>query len=72
MTKGKENEEARARAMRDLKAEMDRIGLTKEEVSALAGVKFNRTTTKELTTGEICQLTRNLEGWVMEQTGASA
>lgn len=72
MTKGKENEEVRARAMKDLKAEMDRIGLTGQEVSALAGVKFNRTTTKELTTGEICQLTRNLEGWVMEQTGVSA
>ena len=65
-------DEMRKKAMESLKTEMERIGLTGQEVSAIAGVKFNKISTKEMTTNEICQLCNNLESWVMEQTGASA
>jgi hypothetical protein len=66
-------DEMRKKAMESLKAAMYRIGLTGQEVSALAGVKFGKVSTKEMTTGEIAKLTNNLEAWVMEQTsGASA
>lgn len=66
-------DEMRKEAMESLKAAMYRTGLTGQEVSALAGVKLGKVSTKEMTTGEIVKLTNNLEAWVMEQTsGASA
>lgn len=65
-------DEMRKKAMESLKAEMERIGLTGQEVSALAGVKFGKVSTKEMTTGEIAKLTNNLEAWVMEQTSGAA
>jgi hypothetical protein len=48
---------------------MNRIGLTGQEVSAIAGLKFEKVSTKDMTTAEINDLTKNLEAWVMEQTG---
>ena len=62
----------RAKAIKSLNAEISRMGLTGQEVSAIAGLKFNKVSTKEMTTNEICQLTNNLETWVFEQTGATA
>lgn len=62
----------RAKAIKSLNAEISRMGLTGQEVSAIAGLKFNKVSTKDMTTNEICQLTNNLESWVFEQTGASA
>ena len=58
----------RARAIKSLNAEINRIGVTGQEVAAIAGVKFGKTSTKEMSTNEICDLTNNLESWIMEQT----
>jgi len=57
----------RAKAMQDLTKEMHRIGCTGDETKALAAVHFGKTSTKEMTTNEICQLAINLESWVMEE-----
>ncbi|WP_303841250.1 ERF family protein [Selenomonas ruminantium] len=62
----------RTKAIKSLNAEISRMGLTGQEVSAIAGLKFNKVSTKDMTTNEICQLTNNLETWVFEQTGATA
>lgn len=59
----------RVKAMKALTDEMNRIGLTGQEVSAIAGLKFNKISTKDMTTAEVNDLTKNLEAWVMEQTG---
>jgi hypothetical protein len=59
----------RVKAMKALTDEMNRIGLTGQEVSAIAGLKFEKVSTKDMTTAEINDLTKNLEAWVMEQTG---
>jgi hypothetical protein len=61
------NDEVRAKAMQDLTKEMHRIGCTGDETKALAAVHFGKTSTKEMTTNEICQLAINLESWVMEE-----
>lgn len=58
----------RARAIKSLNAEINRIGVTGQEVSAIAGVKFGKTSTKDMTTNELCDLVNNLETWVMEQS----
>jgi hypothetical protein len=60
-------DEVRAKAMQDLTKEMHRIGCTGDETKALAAVHFGKTSTKEMTTNEICQLAINLESWVMEE-----
>ena len=62
----------RTKAIKSLNAEISRMGLTGQEVSAIAGLKFNKVSTKDMTTNEICQLTNNLETWVFEQTGETA
>ena len=72
VTKAGDNPEIRAKAMKSLSAEMERIGLTGQEVSAIAGLKLGKVSTKDMTTFEICKLVKNLETWVMEQSGASA
>jgi hypothetical protein len=61
------NDEVRAKAMQDLTKEMHRIGCTGDETKALAAVHFGKTSTKEMTTNEICQLAINLENWVMAE-----
>jgi len=58
----------RAKAIKSLNAEINRIGVTGQEVAAIAGVKFGKTSTKDMTTNEICDLANNLETWVMEQS----
>lgn len=58
----------RAKAVKSLSAEIERMGVTAQEVSAIAGVKFGKTSTKDMTTNEICDLTNNLESWIMEQS----
>jgi hypothetical protein len=44
------------------------MGVTAQEVSAIARVKFGKTSTKDMTTNEICDLTNNLEAWILEQS----
>jgi hypothetical protein len=57
----------RKKAMAKLSEEMKRLNVFKEEVSALAGVKYNKLTTSEMTTTEICDMANNLEKYIKEQ-----
>lgn len=68
-TKGSTNDELRSKAMHSLVTEMQRVGASGEEVSALCGVKFGKTTSRDLSTGELSKLSANLEQWIAEQMG---
>ena len=65
--KGSANDELRSKAMHSLTKEMQRVGASGEEVSALCGVKFGKTNSRDLSTGELSQLAANLESWIAEQ-----
>lgn len=66
-SKGSTNDELRSKAMHSLVTEMQRVGASGEEVSALCGVKFGKTTSRDLSTDELSQLTATLEKWLKEQ-----
>lgn len=66
-SKGSASDELRSKAMHSLTKEMQRIGASGEEVSALCGVKFGKTNSRDLSTGELSQLAANLEAWIAEQ-----
>ncbi|MCI6610740.1 ERF family protein [Mitsuokella jalaludinii] len=68
-SKGSTNDELRSKAMHALSKEMQRVGASGEEVSALCGVKFGRTNSRDLSTGELSKLAANLEAWIAEQMG---
>lgn len=68
-SKGSANDELRSKAMHSLTKEMQRVGASGEEVSALCGVKFGKTNSRNLSTGELSQLAANLESWIAEQMG---
>ena len=68
-SKASTNDELRSKAMHSLVTEMQRVGASGEEVSALCGVKFGKTTSRDLSTGELSQLAANLESWIAEQMG---
>ena len=55
------------KAKRQLKAEVDRIGCTWDEVRAISGVKLGKTETKEMSVGEVKQLAANLEQWIFKK-----
>lgn len=57
------------KAMHRLSEEMKRIGATGEEVSAICGLKFGKTSCRDLSTGELSSLAANLESWIAEQMG---
>ena len=59
----------RHKAMQGLAAEMKRLGMTGEEVSALCGLKFSKTNSRDLTTGQLSDLAAHLEEWEAEQMG---
>lgn len=59
----------RHKAMQVLAAEMKRLGMTGEEVSALCGLKFGKTNSRDLTTGQLSELAAHLEEWEAEQMG---
>ena len=59
----------RHKAMQGLAAEMKRLGMTGEEVSALCGLKFGKTNSRDLTTGQLSDLAAHLEEWEAEQMG---
>ena len=67
--KGSANDELRSKAMHSLSKEMQRVGASGEEVSALCGVKFGKTNSRDLSTGELSKLAANLEAWIAEQMG---
>ena len=68
-SKGSANDGLRSKAMHALSKEMQRVGASGEEVSALCGVKFGKTNSRDLSTGELSQLAANLESWIAEQMG---
>ena len=68
-SKGSTNDELRSKAMHALSKEMQRVGASGEEVSALCGVKFGKTNSRDLSTGELSKLAANLEAWIAEQMG---
>lgn len=59
----------RHKAIQGLAAEMKRLGMTGEEVSALCGLKFGKTNSRDLTTGQLSELAAHLEEWEAEQMG---
>ena len=56
----------RAKAIHSLNDAIKKAGVKGEEVSAIAGVKYRKTSTKDMTTGEICDLANNLAKYVQE------
>ena len=56
----------RAKAIHSLNDAIKKVGVNGEEVSAIAGVKYRKTSTKDMTTGEICDLANNLPKYVQE------
>ena len=63
---GRVQEDLMAKAKRQLKAEVDRIGCTWDEVRAISGVKLGKTETKKMSVGEVSNLAANLEKWIEE------
>ena len=68
-SKGSVNDDLRSKAMHALSKEMQRVGASGEEVSALCDVKFGKTNSRDLSTGELSKLAANLEAWIAEQMG---
>jgi hypothetical protein len=60
-------DEMRKKALAKLSEEMKRLNVFKEEVSALAGVKYGKLSTSEMSTTEICDFANNLEAYIKEQ-----
>lgn len=70
--KGSNNTDMRSKALKSLNEAMKQCGVTGAEVSAIAGVKYGKVSTKEMTIGEIADLANNLQMYIIETTGASA
>ena len=64
-------DEEMAKAKRQLKAEVDRIGCTWDEVRAISGVKLGKTETKEMSAGEVSNLAANLGKWILEDSASA-
>ena len=64
------DEEMMNNAKRLLKAEVERIGCTWDEVRAISGVKLGKTETKKMSVGEVSNLVANLEKWIEESASA--
>lgn len=54
-------------AKRQLKAEVDRIGCTWDEVKAISSMKLGKTETKKMSVDEVSELAANLEKWILEK-----
>jgi hypothetical protein len=67
-TPHKANDEAKNKALKALSAEMERMGVSGSEVSAIAGAHIGKISTKDMTTEEIQTVTKNLETWIFEIT----
>ena len=65
---GRVQEDLMAKAKRQLKAEVDRIGCAWDEVRAISGLKLGKTETKEMSAGEVSNLAANLEKWILEES----
>lgn len=62
-------DEMRKKALAKLSEEMKRLNVFKEEVSALAGVKYGKLSTAEMSTNEICDFANNLEAYIKHELG---
>ena len=71
LTKASQNDDLMAKAKKQLKAEVDRIGCTWDEVKAISGVKLGKTETKEMSVGEVSDLAANLEKWILEESASA-
>ncbi len=60
-------DEMRAKAIKSLNAEIERTGVASSEVAAIAKAKYGKASVKEMTTGQICDLTNNLEQFLLNQ-----
>lgn len=64
--KGGGSDEIRRKALHGLGEAMKRAGLSKEEVSAICGVHFKKTSSSELSNGQLSILAAHLEEWAAE------
>lgn len=64
-------EPAKASAKKQLKAEVERIGCTWDEVRAISRVKLGKTETKKMSVDEVNKLTTNLEKWILEESASA-
>lgn len=69
--KASQNEDLMAKAKRQLKAEVDRISCTWDEVRAISGLKLGKTETKEMSAQEVGNLAANLEKWILEESAGA-
>ena len=60
-------DEMRAKAIKSLNAEIERTGVASTEVAAIAKAKYGKASVKEMSTGQICDLTNNLEQFLLNQ-----
>lgn len=60
------SDEIRRKALHGLSDAMKRAGLSKEEVSAICGVHFKKTSSSELSNGQLSILAAHLEEWAAE------
>jgi hypothetical protein len=68
--KGNSNDDMRNKAMKALNEAIKQYGVTGQEVSAIAGLKYNKISTKDMTVGEISDLANNLGMYIQQQLGA--
>jgi hypothetical protein len=60
-------DEMRAKAIKSLNAEIERTGVASSEVAAIAKAKYGKASVKEMTIGQICDLSNNLEQFLLDQ-----
>lgn len=60
------SDEIRRKALHGLSEAMKKAGLSKEEVSAICGVHFKKTSSSELSNGQLSILVAHLEEWAAE------
>lgn len=60
------SDEIRRKALHGLSEAMKKAGLSKEEVSAICGVHFKKTSSSELSNGQLSILAAHLEEWAAE------
>ena len=70
--KGNSNNDMKTKAMKALNEAIKQCGITKEEVSAIAGVKYGKVSAKDMSIGEIADLANNLQMYIIETTGVGA
>ena len=67
--KGSNNTDMRAKAVKALNEAIKQCGATGQEVSAIAGLKYGKTSTKDMSVGEISDLANNLQMYIQQQLG---